>query len=108
MKKIAFALSLILSTQAYAWTGTDLTVDYVDVKSSGHVSVYFKVLSDAPNPAECSQIGTVSWEGSNPSGNNFLSTFLAAKMAGSTVQIIIDGEACLWGGWPKLLTVRVK
>ena len=108
MKKIAFILALVFSTQASAWTGTDLTVDYIDVKSSGHVSAYFKVLADVPNPAGCSQPGTASWEGSNPSASNFLSTLLAAKMAGSTVQIITDSEACLWGGWPKLLTVRVK
>ncbi|OUS03838.1 hypothetical protein A9Q81_06835 [Gammaproteobacteria bacterium 42_54_T18] len=108
MNKFLIVMAMLVSTQAFAWTGTDLTVDYIDVKSSGHASVYFKVLADAPNPAGCSQTGTASWEGSNPSGSNFLSTFLAAKMAGSTVQIIIDSEACLWGGWPKLLTVRVK
>ncbi len=108
MKYLVGVFAYLFSIHLYAWTGTDLTIDYIDIKSQGHVSVYFKAPTDVPNPSSCSQIGTASWEGSNVSSSNFLSTFLAAKMANKQVQIIVDSENCLWGGWPSLLTVRVK
>lgn len=116
MKKLLVIATLLFSAQANAWTGTDLSVDYVDVKSSGHVSVYFKLPSTVTSWAQvtdinlsgCSQVGTVSWEGTNASAQNFLSAFLAAKMSETQVQILVDSGACLWGGWPKLLTVRMK
>ncbi len=109
MKKILILMIALISIQVSAWEGTDLYVDYIDVKSSKGVSVYFTVSADVDNPAGCSQIGTVSWDGENVSGQNFMSTFLAAKMSGSPVQIIVD-SACIWGstGWPSLLTVRIK
>lgn len=108
LKKLIIFISLFLSINVHAWDGENLSVDFIDVKSLGHVSVYFTSPAQAPNPAGCSQIGTISWQGSNDSANNFLSTFLAAKMSGKQVQVIADGNTCLWGGWPKLLTVRVK
>ncbi len=108
MKGLIFVVVLFLSIQASAWEGTDLTVKFIDVKSSGNVTVYFTNPSGVGNPAGCSQYGMISWEGGNPSASNFLSTMLAAHMSNKTVQLQVDTEVCLWGGWPRLLTVRIK
>lgn len=110
VQRIFVLVIALLSVQVNAWEGTDLYVDYIDVKSSKGVSIYFTIPTNVDNPKGCQQAGTVSWDGSNVSGQNFLSTFLAAKMSGAPVQIIVDAEACIWGstGWPNLLTVRLK
>jgi len=108
MKVLFFSFIFLASMHVSAWTGENLTVDYIDVKGGGSASVYFTSTTDAPNPKECSQVGTISWEGTNESSQNFLSTFLAAKMSDKQVQIIADSNICLWGGWPSLVTVRIK
>lgn len=109
MKKTILGLFLTMwINQSYAWESANLSIDYIDVKSEGHVSVYFTSPLEVPNPKNCMQGGTVSWEGNNESSKNFLSTFLTAKTTQANVQIIVDDNTCLWGGWPALLTVRLK
>jgi len=111
MKKLVFSFVFLVSMHVNAWAGTDLTIDYIDVKNGGNVSVYFTNGSDLLNSAGCNgHPETVSWEGTDDSAQNYLSAILAAKMAGRPVEIIVD-SVCLWGGsagWPKLHTVRIK
>jgi len=114
MKRLLFGFVFLVSIQVNAWEGTDLTIKHIDVKGNGSASVYYEVdtevasTSDSLNPKGCSQAGTISWDGANVSSQNYLSTFLAAKMSESKVQILVDSSLCLWGGWPSLLTVRIK
>jgi hypothetical protein len=108
MKKVVFIALAVLSVNAFSWSDKDLEVDYIDVLGNGGVAVYFKVSGDVPNPASCSKVGTVTWEAAHISAANFLSTFLSAKMANKKVQVQVYGDSCLWGGWPKVETVRIK
>jgi hypothetical protein len=81
-----------------------LTVNYMDGGAS--MTVYFNEAT--PNPASCMQtLKTVSWEATNPDAKNFMSMMLAAKVAGRSVQVLVDDAGCLWGGWPKLLSMKL-
>ena len=88
---------------ADAWSA-DVSVDQIEGNSN--TSVYF--VGSVPNPAGCSQANTASWALSDPAAKNFMAMLLTAKMAGRPVQVLVDGANCLWGGWPKLLSVKLK
>ncbi len=101
-------LLTIFSMGSYAWSD-DLTISHIDVKSGGNATVHFTNDSNVPNPNSCSQGKTVSWEGSNPSAENFLSAMLTAQASERKVQIAVH-DVCLWSltGWPSLDAVRIK
>lgn len=112
MKKLVFITLAVLSVNAFSWTGTDLEVDYIDSLGHGGVAVWFKVKTDVPF-APCTDVskkGAVGWDATHPAAKNFLSTFLAAKMANKKVQVQVYGDdsSCLWGGWAAVETVRIK
>lgn len=110
MKKSLFAIPALLLMQATTpvfaapvWSNA-VTVNYMDGGAS--MTVYFNEAT--PNPANCSQtLKTVSWEAASADAKNFMSMMLAAKVAGRSVQVLVDDSACLWGGWPKLLSMRL-
>jgi hypothetical protein len=103
--------AVLVSAFIQGVNATELTVQRIDVKERGNVSVYFtNPTSVPPGPTNCAHKGTVSWEGSDPSSDNYLSAFLAAHMGKRKVEVIVDTKTetgCLWSGWPRLLTVRV-
>lgn len=100
---LMFTLCTHHALAAPAWSG-GVTVDYLDGATS--MTVYFT--EPTPNPAGCSQtLKTVSWEASDPAAKNFLTMMLTAKVSGRQVKVLVDDTVCLWGGWPKLLSMRL-
>ena len=89
---------------ADTWSA-DVSVDQIEGNAS--ISAYF--VGSVPNPAGCSQVvSSASWDQSDPAARNFMAMLLNAKVAGRPVQVLVDGTNCLWGGWPKLLSVKLK
>ncbi len=91
------------ASAAPVWSG-GLTVDNLDGATS--MTVYFN--EPTPNPGGCSQtLKTVSWEASDPAAKNFMAMMLAAKVSGRQVKVLVDDSTCLWGGWPKLISMKL-
>ena len=98
-------LQLAASASAAPVWSNALIVDRIEGDSN--VTVYFTEAT--PNPGGCSQgvLRVVSWEASHPAAKNFLAMMLTAKVSGRSVQALVDDSACLWGGWPKLSSMRL-
>ena len=96
-----------IAPQAWAQSvySGNLTIDHFDGGAS--MTVYFN--EPTPNPAACAQgsLKVVSWDKADPNAKNFIAMMLSAKLAGRPVQIYVDGTACLWGGWPSLLNMKL-
>lgn len=81
-----------------------MTVDYIDGATS--MTVYF--VDATPNPANCGQtLKTVSWEAGDAAAKNFMTMMLTAKVSGRQVKVLVDDTSCLWGGWPKLISMKL-
>ena len=107
LMRLGASLALLLSTVcANAEWSNDLTIRYI--RGGENIIVYFD--EPAPNPAGCSQgsLKVVAWEGGDPAAKNFMSMMLAAHMANKSVQIYVDHDVCLWGGWPKLDVMKLN
>lgn len=111
MKKSAIAISTLVLTQvatlasaAPVWS-SGLTVDRIE--GDANMTIYFNEAT--PNPAGCSQgpLKTVSWESTSAAAKNFMAMMLTAKASGRSVQVLVDDSGCLWGGWPKLISMRL-
>ena len=104
--KLCMALGLLLavSNANAEWSG-NLTVSHI--YGGENITIYFNEAT--PNPAGCSQgpLKVASWEGSTSGADNLMAMMLAAKMSGRSVQVHMDSQTCLWGGWPKMTVMKL-
>lgn len=109
-KLLMIALTLVLMQAtgpvfaAPVWSNN---VTILAITGDVNITVYFAQV--LPNPGSCTKtnVNTVSWESISPASKNFMSMMLTAKAANLPVQVLVDDSSCLWGGWRKLLSMRL-